>query len=53
MPIQMLGWFSDEIARASRSNRALNCEEFLTHWKDADSDIPVYRQAKAEYATLQ
>jgi tetratricopeptide (TPR) repeat protein len=28
-------------------------EEFLTLWKDADPDLPVYRQAKAEYAQLQ
>jgi tetratricopeptide (TPR) repeat protein len=28
-------------------------EEFLTLWKDADPDLPVYRQAKAEYALLQ
>jgi len=27
--------------------------EFLTLWKDADPDIPVLRQAKAEYAKLQ
>ena len=27
-------------------------EEFLTLWKDADSDIPIYQQAKAEYARL-
>jgi tetratricopeptide (TPR) repeat protein len=27
-------------------------EDFLTLWKDADSDIPIYQQAKAEYATL-
>ena len=27
--------------------------EFLTFWKDADSDIPILRQAKAEYAKLQ
>jgi eukaryotic-like serine/threonine-protein kinase len=27
-------------------------EEFLGVWKDADSDLPVYRQAKAEYARL-
>jgi len=27
-------------------------EEFLSLWKDADSDIPIYRQAKAEYAGL-
>ena len=28
-------------------------ENFLTLWKDADPDIPIYRQAKAEYAKLQ
>jgi Tfp pilus assembly protein PilF len=27
-------------------------EDFLTLWKDADSDIPIYQQAKAEYAGL-
>src|SRR5580765_469300 len=27
--------------------------EFLTLWKDADSDIPILKQAKAEYAKLQ
>jgi serine/threonine protein kinase/tetratricopeptide (TPR) repeat protein len=28
-------------------------QEFLTIWKDADSDIPIYQQAKSEYAKLQ
>jgi hypothetical protein len=27
--------------------------DFLTVWKDADPDIPIYRQAKAEYAKLR
>jgi eukaryotic-like serine/threonine-protein kinase len=27
-------------------------EDFLTLWKDADPDIQIYRQAKAEYAKL-
>jgi eukaryotic-like serine/threonine-protein kinase len=27
-------------------------QDFLTLWKDADADIPVFRQARAEYATL-
>ena len=27
--------------------------DFLTLWKDADSDIPILKQAKAEYAKLQ
>jgi ATP/maltotriose-dependent transcriptional regulator MalT len=28
-------------------------QDFLTLWKDADADIPVLRQAKAEYTKLQ
>jgi eukaryotic-like serine/threonine-protein kinase len=27
-------------------------QDFLTLWKDADPDIPVLKQAKAEYAKL-
>jgi tetratricopeptide (TPR) repeat protein len=28
-------------------------EDFLALWKDADPDIPIYQQAKAEYAKLR
>ncbi len=28
-------------------------QDFLTLWKEADPDIPIYMQAKAEYAKLQ
>jgi eukaryotic-like serine/threonine-protein kinase len=28
-------------------------QEFLALWKDADPDIPILKQAKAEYAKLQ
>ena len=28
-------------------------QDFLALWKDADPDIPIYKQAKAEYAKLQ
>ncbi|MGC2109211.1 MAG: hypothetical protein WA655_06810, partial [Candidatus Korobacteraceae bacterium] len=28
-------------------------QNFLTLWKDADADIPIYQQAKAEWAKLQ
>ena len=28
-------------------------QDFLTLWKDADPDIPILMQAKAEYARLQ
>ena len=27
--------------------------DFLSLWKDADPDIPILKQAKAEYAKLQ
>ena len=28
-------------------------EEFLEWWQDADADIPIYRQAQAEYEALR
>jgi hypothetical protein len=28
-------------------------QDFLMLWKDADADIPILKQAKAEYAKLQ
>ena len=28
-------------------------QDFLTLWKDADSDVPILKEAKAEYAKLQ
>ncbi len=28
-------------------------QDFLTLWKDADADIPVFHEAKAEFAKLQ
>ncbi len=33
--------------------RALTPEQKFTLWKDADPDIPILKQAKAEYAKLQ
>jgi tetratricopeptide (TPR) repeat protein/predicted Ser/Thr protein kinase len=40
-------------ADAARA-RALDAyQNFLTSWKDADPDIPIYKQAQAEYAKLQ
>jgi len=39
---------------AGDKNRARTAyQDFLTLWKDADPDIPVLKQAKAEYAKLQ
>jgi hypothetical protein len=28
-------------------------QDFITLWKDADSDIPILNEGKAEYAKLQ
>jgi tetratricopeptide (TPR) repeat protein len=47
-----------QLARAQKmmGDQALarkSYEDFLTLWKDADSDIPIYQQAKAEYARLR
>ena len=28
-------------------------QDFFTLWKDADPDVPILKQAKAEYAKLQ
>jgi predicted Zn-dependent protease len=42
-----------ETDRSVRGNARAAFENFLTLWKDADPDIPIYKQAKAEYAKLQ
>ena len=46
-----------EIGRAwalsGDNDKAKNAyQDFLTLWKDADPDIPILRQARAEYANL-
>ena len=38
---------------AAREKARTAYQNFLTLWKDADPDVPIYRQAKAEYAKLQ
>jgi hypothetical protein len=39
-------------ADAARVRALAAYKDFLTLWKDADPDIPVLKQAKAEYAKL-
>ena len=38
---------------AAREKARTAYQNFLTLWKDADPDIPIYKQAKAEYAKLR
>jgi serine/threonine protein kinase/tetratricopeptide (TPR) repeat protein len=40
-------------ADAARDRALAAYKDFLTLWKDADPDIPILKQAKAEYAKLQ
>jgi len=37
----------------AREKARIAYQNFLTLWKDADPDLPIYKQAKAEYAKLQ
>ena len=40
-------------ADLARSRALADYKDFLTLWKDADPDIPILMEAKAEYANLQ
>ena len=38
---------------ANTGNARVAYQDFFTLWKDADPDIPILKEAKAEYAKLQ
>ena len=55
-PLHALAYLGRARAYAVQSDetRSRNAyAEFFTLWKEADSDLPILRQAKAEYAKLQ
>jgi hypothetical protein len=39
--------------KAGPANPRAAYQEFFALWKDADTDIPILQQAKAEYAKLK
>ena len=41
------------LATGDAAKARVQYQEFLTVWKDADPDIPILKEAKAEYAKLQ
>jgi hypothetical protein len=43
--------FKSQARWVYRSSKPIR--DFLALWKDADPDIPILKQAKAEYAKLQ
>jgi hypothetical protein len=42
-----------EDADAARVRALAAYKDFLTLWKDADPDVPIFMAAKAEYAKLK
>ncbi|HJT01963.1 MAG TPA: hypothetical protein VJ756_22915 [Terriglobales bacterium] len=46
-------WQTTCEAHWDKSSAKAAYEAFFTAWKDADPDLPVLKQAKAEYAKLQ
>ena len=45
--------FAGPEADAAKAKARAAYERFMTLWKDADPDIPILKEAKAEYAKLQ
>ena len=42
-----------QVAGGNASAARVSYQDFLALWKNADPDIPIYQQAKSEYARLQ
>jgi DNA-binding winged helix-turn-helix (wHTH) protein/tetratricopeptide (TPR) repeat protein len=51
-PLSQLGLAQTYALQGDRENSRKAYEDFFTTWKDAESDIPILRQAKAEYKKL-
>jgi eukaryotic-like serine/threonine-protein kinase len=52
-PLARLGLARANAMQGDTAKARAAYEDFLTLWKDADPDIPILRQAKAEYAKLK
>jgi tetratricopeptide (TPR) repeat protein len=51
-PLAQLGLARAYAMQGDRENSGKAYDDFFTTWKDADPDIPILRQAKAEYKKL-
>jgi hypothetical protein len=51
-PLAQLGLARAYAMQEDRENSRKAYDDFFTTWKDADPDIPILRQAKAEYKKL-
>ncbi len=52
-PLAHLGLARAYLLQGNTSKARAAYNDFLTLWKDADPDIPILKEAKAEYAKLQ
>ena len=51
-PLSMLGLAQARVLEGDVSGARTAYQDFFTFWKDADPNVPVLQQAKAEYAKL-
>jgi DNA-binding winged helix-turn-helix (wHTH) protein/tetratricopeptide (TPR) repeat protein len=51
-PLALVGLARAYVIQNDRAKARTRFEEFFTLWKDADSEIPLLKQAKREYARL-
>jgi eukaryotic-like serine/threonine-protein kinase len=52
-PLAKLGLARAQMMLNDKSAARVAYQDFLAMWKDADADLPAFREAKAEYAKLQ
>jgi len=52
-PLARLGVARASVAAGDTQKAKAAYEDFLSQWKDADPDIPILKEAKAEYTKLQ
>ena len=54
MPVYALSYVGLALSSEGDKAKSRNAyQDFLALWKEADPDIPILRQAKAEYAKLK
>jgi ATP/maltotriose-dependent transcriptional regulator MalT len=51
--LAVLGIARARTARGDTAKARTAYQDFFTFWKDADPDIPILKEAKAEYTKLQ
>jgi tetratricopeptide (TPR) repeat protein len=52
-PLARLGTARAYVLEGDAAHARTTYQDFFAQWKDADSDIPILKQAQAEYAKLQ